>query len=233
VVQQHDRPTEDTMTTPSDPDNGNSAEGGVNLGKDDQPAEEPFDPYRFGKPDHPIPAEYAPPGYTGPVTPSAPYQQPQVPWHPGGQPPPQSNPFSNPPGVPYGPGQQPYQYPPTQYGPPPPPYHAYVQPKAGNGKAIAGLVLGIASIVFCFLFFLDGVLVILGLVFSLIAMSETKAPGARGRGMAVAGLVCSLVGAALATLLTVLLVHAANQCGGLTNSDQPNWETCVSDNFGG
>ena len=29
--------------------------------------EAPFDPYRYGRPDHPIPAEYAPPGYTGPI----------------------------------------------------------------------------------------------------------------------------------------------------------------------
>lgn len=221
------------MTTPSDPDNGESAEG-VNLGKDEPTAEPPFDPYRFGKPDHPIPAEYAPPGYTGPVTPPAPYQQPQVPWESAPQPPPQPNPFSNPPGVPYGPPpQQQYHYPPGHYGPPPPPYHIYAQPRTGNGKAVAGLVLGIASIVFCFLFFFDAVLVILGLVFSLIAMSETKAPGTSGRGMAVAGLICSIVGAALATLLTVLLVHAANQCGGLGNSDMPGWENCVSDNFGG
>jgi hypothetical protein len=220
------------MTTPSEPGNGEPAEG-VNLGKD-TPPDEPFDPYRFGKPDHPIPAEYAPPGYTGPVVPSAPYQQPQTPWQPGPQGPPPSNPFSNPPGVPYGPPppHQQFQYPPGQYGPPPP-YHAYAQPRAGNGKAIAGLVLGIASIVFCFLFFVDGVLVILGLVFSLIAISETKGRhGSGGRAMAVAGLVCSIVGAALATLLTVLLVQAANHCGGLGNSDAPGWETCVTDNFG-
>src|SRR5256885_16732940 len=159
------------MTTPSEPDNGEPREG-VNLGKapsGEPTGDVPFDPYRFGRPDHPIPAEYAPPGYTGPVIP---------PPSPYGPPPPQ---FANQPqGGPYGSYGQPpspYQYPsmqPGQYGAPaPPPYHGYAQPQPGNnGKAVAGLVLGIASIVFCFLSFFDGVLVVLGLVFSLIGMSQ-------------------------------------------------------------
>jgi hypothetical protein len=231
------------MTTPSEPDNGEPAEG-VNLGKGepsgdappDPAGEAPFDPYRFGKPDHPIPAEYAPPGYTGPVAPPpSPYPEPG-PWAapPGSQP---TNPFSNPPGTPYGtpygpsgpsgPAQPPYQYPPGQYGPPPPQYHGYVQPKTGNGKAVAALVLGIASVVFFWLSLFDGLFVVLGLVFSLIAMGETKMPGARGRGMAVAGLICSIIGAILATVFTVWAIHVANQCGGIDNKDSPGWNDCI------
>jgi hypothetical protein len=220
------------MTTPSEPDNGEPAEG-VNLDKSEPAAEPAFDPYRFGKPDHPIPAEYAPPGYTGPVTPAAPYEQPPNPWQPPAQPPPQPNPFSNPPGVPYGPPpQQQYQYPPAQYGPPPPHYHGYAQQRAGNGKAVAGLVLGIASIVFCWISLFDVVFVVLGLVFSIIAISETKAPGRSGRGMAVSGLVCSIVGALLATLLTVLIVHAVNQCGGFDSRSTSSFDQCVQDHIG-
>jgi hypothetical protein len=221
------------MTTPSEPENGEPIER-VNLNKGEQAAEDvPFDPYRFGKPDHPIPAEYAPPGYTGPVIPSAQYQQPANPWQPGAPVPTQPNPFSNPPGTPYGPPpQQPYQYPPMQYGPPPPPYHGYAQPTAGNGKAIAALVLGIASIVFCWLFVFDAIFVVLGIVFGIIAIGEAKAPGRRGRGMAIAGLICSIVGAFLATLFTVLLVHAVHQCGGFNNTDATNFNQCVQDHFG-
>lgn len=215
------------MTTPSKPDNGESREG-VNLGKGGDPTSDvPFDPYRFGKPDHPIPAEYAPPGYTGPVLPpQTPYGQPPNPW---------ASPYGDQPHSPA--GGPPYPYPPPpppgQWGPPaPPPYHGYVQPKTTNGRAIAALALGIASIVFSVLSFFDAVFVVLGLIFSLIAISETKAPGTRGRGMAIAGLICTIVGAALATLFSVLVIHAANQCGGFSNSNQPGWNTCIRNHFG-
>jgi hypothetical protein len=250
------------MTTPSEPDNGQPAEG-VNLGKgdaagdapSDPAADAPFDPYRFGKPDHPIPAEYAPPGYTGPVTPPpSPYEQPN-PFGPpapyGSQP---SNPFNNPPGTPYGgagqqapqlPPQQPYQYPPTPYGQPgpygpsapgpygpPPGYHGYGQQRTGNGKAIAALVLGILSIVMFWLTIFDAIFVILALIFGLIALSESKRANGNGRGMAIAGLVCTAVGALAATIFTVVIVHAANQCGGINNSDVPGWDQCVRDHIG-
>lgn len=217
------------MTTPSEPENGQPPPEGVDLTKQDPAGEMPFDPYRFGKPDHPIPAEYAPPGYTGPVVPTpSPYPPPNNPWALPG------DPYATP-QQPYQQPYQPYPYPPPQpgaWGPAPPPYHGYAQPNTGNGKAIAALVLGILSIVFSWLFFFDGVFVIPGVIFALIAMSETKAPGSRGRGMAVAGLICSIVGAAIATVLTVLLVQAANQCGGFGNSNVPGFNTCVRDNFG-
>jgi len=215
------------MTTPSKPDNGESREG-VNLGKGSDPTSDvPFDPYRFGKPDHPIPAEYAPPGYTGPVLPpQTPYGQPPNPW---------ASPYGGPPHSPA--GGPPYPYPPPpppgHWGPPaPPPYHGYVQPKAGNGTAITALVLGIASIVFSVLSFFDAVFVVLGLIFSLIAISETKTRGTSGRGMAIAGLICTIVGAVLATVFSVLVIHAANQCGGFSNSNQPGWNTCIRNHFG-
>jgi hypothetical protein len=189
--------------------------------EDERPEEEPpFDPYRFGKPDHPIPAEYAPPGYTGPVTPTAaPYGQPasypQQPPYAGGP-----NPY---------PQQQPYpQYPQYPYGAPPPPqFHGYVQPRTGNGKAIAGMVLGIGSIVLCWLSFFDAVFVVSGLTLSILALNETKQRPDNGRGMAIAGLVCSIIGAVLATVLTLVVVHAANQCGGFSNDTSASWSQCV------
>jgi hypothetical protein len=256
------------MTTPEDPERQTSSEG-VDLSKGEpaaEPAAEPpFDPYRFGRPEHPIPAEYAPPGYTGPVVPTPP---PAPGW---GTPPPGANagnPFSNPPGTPYAPnggdpgGYPPGQYPPGQYppgpyppgpyppgpypppppgqypppyGPPPgyyPPHQGYgSRPATGNGKAVAALVLGIGSIVFCFFSFFDAVLVIPGLILGFIAMTESRTAGGTGRGMAIAGLVCSIIGGVLAAIFTALLVHAANQCGGLDNSNAPGWNTCVRHNF--
>jgi hypothetical protein len=197
-------------------------ESGQGSGQPDPP----FDPYRFGAPEHPIPAEYAPPGYTGPTVPSAsvpPYGQP-----PAGYPSSQGYPGSQGPPPPYGSAPQ---YPPAGYGTPgaypPPPYHGYPMPPTGNGKAIASLVFGILSIVLCFLSFFDGIFVLLGLVFGIIALSESKNGRAGGRGLAIAGLVCTAIGAVLATVLTALIVHAANQCGGFQNDNSDQWQTCV------
>jgi hypothetical protein len=96
---------------------------------------------------------------------------------------------------------------------------------------VAALVLGICAIVFCWLSFFDAVFVILGLIFSLLALNETRSGARRGRGMAIAGLVCTIVGAVLATIFTVWIVHAANQCGGFSNSNAPGWEQCIRDNL--
>jgi hypothetical protein len=76
-----------TAPPPDEPGRDPGGRGG------DEPLD--FDPYRFGRPEHPVPAEYAPPGYIPP---------PQAP-----PPPPQA-----PPPLPYG-----YPPPGYAYGPPP------------------------------------------------------------------------------------------------------------------
>jgi hypothetical protein len=261
------------MTTPSDPENASFPREGVDLGKGERPAEPasepaddaPFDPYRFGRPDHPIPAEYAPPGYTGPIAPPAtpppppPATPPPPPYgRPGanpygnagsnpygsayGPPPPgygSDNPFANPPGTPYtDPRQQqpPYQYPgpPSPYGPGapvPPPYRGYTQPGGNSGKAVAALVLGILSIVFCWLSIFDAIFIILALIFGLLALSETKNGRSKGRGMAVAGLVCLVIGALLATIISVKVFRAVDRCGGFDQTNQSSFNQCLRDNL--
>lgn len=176
---------------------------------------EPFDPYRYGRPDHPVPAEYAPPGYVPDPTPSA-YQQPPTPYAGPGP----------------GPGYPGHPGGPYSGAPVPPPYNGYQQPRTGNGKAIAALVLGIASIVFCWVSVFDAVFVVLALVFGLIVLSEARR-GGRGRGMAIAGLACAVVGALLATVLTVKIINAADQCGGLSHPgvSTQDFRQCLSDNF--
>ncbi len=230
-------------------------EEGVSFTKRDEPPAEPsadpaaeaeFDPYRFGKPEHPIPAEYAPPGYTGPTIPAA----PAGPANPYSSP--TGNPFANPPGTPYGapygaqpPGNPygppygppppygappPYGYPYDPSAPPPPQFHAYPQPQTGNGKAIAGLVLGILSILLCLLSVFDLLFLIPGLVFSLIALGETKNGHGSGRGIAVAGLVCTIVGAVLATLITIVYVRVGDKCDGLQDQ-RSEFQHCVRHNI--
>lgn len=216
----------------------------VDLSKDDSAssdsAQAPFDPYRFGKPDVPPSPEYAPPGYVPEATPAPPPGGAYPPMPPVGQYP---GPSAPPPYQGYGP--QYGQYGPG-YGPPPQPGGApYGQPYAmppyapgaypgyaaaqGNGKAIAGMVLGILSIVFCWLTFLDLLLIVPGVVFSLLGLSASKQRG-RGRGQAIAGLACTVVGLVLAVVVTVLAFHLVSKCDGIDHSS-PAYDRCIRNNL--
>lgn len=84
---------------------------------------------------------------------------------------------------PYQPYQPVYPAPP----PPPKPYHP------ANGCAIAGMIVGIGCIIFCFAGVFELMGIIIAFVLSLVGISAANR-GAQNKGMAVAGLVCSLVG---------------------------------------
>jgi hypothetical protein len=71
--------------------------------------------------------------------------------------------------------------------------------------AVAGLVLGILALLFCFGSFLDVPFVVLGIVFSTLGMSEGR-PGGSGRGLAIAGLVCAILGGVGATGFAIWVV---------------------------
>lgn len=197
----------------------------------DQPAEPPldFDPYRFGAPEHPVPPEYAPPGYR-PPPPSAPPYAAGQPGDPG---------FANH-QADYQSNYQAYyqQYPSYQaeqgygsYGPPPPYATQYPPPHTGNGKAIAALVFGIASIVLCWLTVLDAVPVVLAFVFGGLARGEAKRrPGGEGRGLATAGIVCGIIGAVLAIGVSLWLFNRFGDCLNY-NSGSSAYSTCVQNHL--
>jgi hypothetical protein len=197
----------------------------VSLQKPD--AEQPldFDPYRFGKPDHPIPPEYAPPGYQGG------YQPPAYPPA-GSPPPPLYPPAGSPLGYPPPAGYQPPPYPNFPNIPPPPQYNLhYPQPRTGNGKAIAALVLGIGSLVFCWLSIFDALLIVPALIFGGIALSEAnRRPNRDGRNMAITALACTLVGAVLATVLTFVYYNKIKDCLDY-NSGSAQYNQCIRDHF--
>lgn len=71
--------------------------------------------------------------------------------------------------------------------------------KKGNGIGIAGFVLAIVALIFCWLPVINWILWILGLVFSIIGMFK------RPKGLAIAGLVISLA----AILISLLIIGAA------------------------
>lgn len=168
--------------------------------------EAPFDPYRYGAPEHPVPPQYAPPGYTPPPVTA----------------PPRSHRPSQP-GTGYpGPG---YSY------PVPPPYaQQYPQPRTGNGKAIAALVLGILAIVFCWTSIFDVILVAPAVIFGFLGLGDAKR-GSGGRGMAISGLVCALVGAMLAVVLTVVIYSRLRVCLDSYNRGTSAYNNCIQNHL--
>ena len=197
--------------------------------------DEGFDPFRFGRPDPgspaaaayphlfppaqfpagfptpPSPGQFPPPepssGYGGPP----PYPQSGSPTDPGRgpsgfAPPGYAPPGYAPPG--YAPDRGPSGYPPAGYG-----YPASIPSteKPGNGRAVAGLVLGICSLVLFFLNFLDIPLVILGIVFSSRGLRASR-EGKGQRSLAVAGLVVSILAAVLVVTVCIVLLHQVHYC---------------------
>jgi hypothetical protein len=86
-------------------------------------------------------------------------------------------------------------YPQNAYAPNP---YAPLTPeqRSARNMGIAGMVLGIVALVFCWLFFLSLPCGIVGLVLSIIAIRKGE------KGMAIAGLICS----ALALLVCVIII---------------------------
>lgn len=78
----------------------------------------------------------------------------------------------------------------------------YVPPQQNEpkGYAIAGMVLGIVSIVCCCSPYIGIGAGVLALVFSIIVLSQNRA----GRGMAIAGVICGAIGLLLAIGMIIL-----------------------------
>lgn len=85
-----------------------------------------------------------------------------------------------------------------------------------NGKAIASMVLGILAVISIF----TGAGTILGLIFGIVgiilavnAKKEITVSGDEGKGMATAGLVCSIIGTAIAGIGVVCVLCVAGAVG--------------------
>lgn len=97
------------------------------------------------------------------------------------------------------------------YIPPPP---AYTPPKT-NSKSIVALVLGILAVSLPYIGFLIGIVAI---VFASLSLKEIKRNGEQGRGMAIAGLVCGIVGTAIYAILLLIVLIALVSFAGATSS---------------
>ncbi len=132
-------------------------------------------------------------------------------------------------------------YPPPNAGFAPYGYPYPMMPMAGQlpkGLAITGMVLGIVGVCTS-LFYIGGVIGIVGLVFSIIAIRKANRGLADGKGMAIAGLVTSIVAIILNAIeisLLVWLFSTAAHCAHQDSTPDPNTgvsrvDTCFSDNF--
>ncbi|MCC3375014.1 DUF4190 domain-containing protein [Cohnella sp. REN36] len=93
--------------------------------------------------------------------------------------------------------QQPYPYPPY------PPYPPYAPPAKTNSKSIVAMILGIMSIVVPYVGLIIGIVAI---VFAALSFKELKRTGEQGRGMAVAGLVCGIIGTTIYSLILLFII---------------------------
>jgi hypothetical protein len=101
-------------------------------------------------------------------------------------------------------------YGPPSYGPPVspyPPYGAYpVAQQSTNSMAVASMVLGITSLLVLLLCLLGFIPAIVGLVLGIVAFRQIKLTGSDGRGMAIAGVVTSVVTLVLTVVLVLIVV---------------------------
>lgn len=180
--------------------------------EDPNPSEtgEDFDPYRYGRPD-PNPTHDA----FGRRLPSGQPPAPGPAQQPGAQAP---GPWPSPPPNPY-PG--PYQMPPGT-----PPGWVPVQ-QGSNGMATAGMVLGIVSLVLFWTSVIDIPIVILGITFSAIGLKRAKL-GAGARGMAMAGLICSLIAAVVVAVLLAVIVPRYVHCHDKWGDNSTQIRKCIT-----
>jgi hypothetical protein len=162
-----------------------------------------FDPYRFGRPDRPVPPEYAPHGY---VTP-----------------PPQAPPVMAPPPYPYG-------YPPP---PPPgyPPYGVTHASNTKATIALVLGILAIVfcwlSILDVVLIVPAIVLGALG------RGDATRFPERGGRRAATTGLICGLVAVVLAIAVTVYAYNKVKPCIDKYEMNSSSYNKCITDRLFG
>lgn len=148
----------------------------------------------------------APPGYSAGPPPGGAY--------PSGDPhgPPPGNPYGPPPGNPYG----------------PPPGAPYGGPPPGNGLAVAGFVLGLLSLLLFLTTWPAVVLGILGLVFAVIGRSRAKQRGGKHRGLAIAGIILSVIGIiASSVYLAYVLSRVDFSCFENARGDLGQAQECI------
>lgn len=80
-----------------------------------------------------------------------------------------------------------------------------MEKQLSNGMATAGFVLALITVFFGWIPFIGWVIWALGLIFSSIGLANAKKVEGKGKGLAIAGLVISLIGVIVIILLASTL----------------------------
>lgn len=100
-------------------------------------------------------------------------------------------------------------------------------PRPGTSvKAILGLVLGVASLLCCFLAFFDALIIVPAITLSVLGLREART-GRAGRGLAIAGIVFAAVGAVAALAFVVFAVSRASSCADLYPRGSTAYNSCL------
>ncbi len=75
-----------------------------------------------------------------------------------------------------------------------------------NGMATAGFVLALITLFFGWVPVLGWIMWVLGLIFSSVGLAKAKSVGGKGRGLAIAGLIISLLGVIMILLLATVIM---------------------------
>lgn len=101
-------------------------------------------------------------------------------------------------------------------------------PQKSNGMATAALVLGIVSIVFCWVVWLGAIAGILAIVLAIVAKNKIKQdPNMGGKGAANGGLITGIIGLIITVIIIILVALVFTAVGefgdafeeGMKNSD--------------
>ncbi len=119
----------------------------------------------------------------------------------------QQNPYQQQPYQPEQSGKVENSYSQSSYQQPSQQYNYYQQPEkppAKSGLSIAAMVLGILSILFFCIPYISLPLAIVGLILGIISLVKKQG----GRGMAIAGVICSAIGFIIGIIVIIFAVAA-------------------------
>ncbi len=129
-----------------------------------------------------------------------------------------------------------YGYPAAGYEPGPgyAPPHGYAYPppgggdRPGNGKAVAGFVLGIVGVVLFFFTLFDLIPIVLAFVFSIQGLRASR-QGKGQRGLAVAGIVLASVATVIVVAFVTFFLIRAHHCQQHHDQGTKSYNECLID----
>ena len=91
----------------------------------------------------------------------------------------------------------------------------------GKGLGVAGMILGIIGLIFCWLPFVGGIFALIGLILSVVGMMQASKGGNPNKGMMITGLVLSIVALLINGYFTyaAMVVASAMMDAGIQLSD--------------